>query len=429
MNGRGTTTRQRAWRVVAVALTTVCLAVPTAAAGASAASPTAQIPGSMTPTVAYIIPTQGPASTTVAVYGAGFTTTQAVYFGSNASSSVLLMSDTELMAAAPAGAGTVPVTVTSQYGTSAATPKAQFTYTQPAAPPPLAPVTTSDGGFNLTVPPGTPSAPTVTESCVAPANLPAHMRPIGCLYDLSGPALRPAGTLTLQYNPSSLNGLSPNRLCVYALTGASGWHPVPSRVNADHGTVTATASGPAVIALLLDTQTFPDLGPAAWARTSIDALLAAGVIAGRPNGTFAPNEPVSRAEFTKMLALATGVVPESGATPFTDVPQGAWYAPYVVAEVAAKVVQGETPTTFGPDDPVTREQMAALLDRALNLPSGATVGFTDVEQIDAYALPGVEAVVATGYMQGFPDQTFRPLAVTTRAQAAAVLAAVWAHAA
>ena len=408
-------------------LAAVGLAVSTMTGGASAATYAPPVPPSSAPTIAYIIPTQGPVSTTVAVYGAGFTTTRAVYFGENAASSVLLISDTELMAAAPSGTGTVAVTVMSNYGTSAATPKAQFTYTQPAPPSAFAPVTTSDGTFSLQVPPGSASAPTVTESCVTPANIPVHMKAVGCLYDLSGPGLHPAGTLTLRYKPSALNGVSPNRLCVYALTGASGWHPVPTRINADEGTATATASGPEIIGLFLDTQTFPDLGNASWARPAIDALLAAGVISGRPNGTFAPNQPVSRAEFTKMLALTTGVSPGTGVTPFTDVPEGAWYAPYVSAEVAAKVVQGETATTFGPNNPVTREQMAALLDRALNLPAGGSVGFTDIGQIDAYALPAVEAVVAAGYMQGFPDQTFRPLADTTRAQAAAVLAAVWAH--
>ena len=381
----------------------------------------------MAPAVAYIVPTQGPVGTTVAVYGAGFTTVQAVYFGDAAATNVVLYSDMELTAAAPQGSGTVDVTVRSAYGTSAPKGSAQFTYTSPPAPPTLPPVTTPDGTFSLNLPPGTATPPSVTESCVAPANLPANMEAIGCLYDLSAPSLSPPGTVSLRYQPASLGGLSAERLCVYALQGAQGWQAVPSAVNPDESIVTAHASGPEVIALLLDTQSFPDLSAAAWAKPSIDTLLAAGVISGLPDGTFDPNAPVLRADFVKMLDVEEGIPPGSGQTSFTDVPAGAWYAPYVSAAVTAKLVNGTSPTTFSPDEAVTREEMAVLLARALQLPTGGSATFTDVGQIGSWALPGVEATVAAGYMQGFPDQTFRPLEAATRAQAAQVLATVWAH--
>jgi hypothetical protein len=119
-----------------------------------------------------------------------------------------------------------------------------------------------------------------------------------------------------------------------------------------------------------------------------------------------------------------GLQPAGGQTPFADVPPSAWYAPYVAAAVQAGIVQGASPTAFDPDATLTREQLAVLLARALKLTRAATLHFTDDAMIDGWALPGVEEVVAAGYMDGLPDGSFQPLGTATRAQAAAVLARV-----
>lgn len=401
------------------------LAAPPCAAGTAGAACQDGMVGLAGPSVAYIEPTQGVAGTTVAVWGGGFTTAQAVYFGPNAGSHLTVLSDTELLVAAPAGSGTVAVTVRSAYGASIAVPKAQFTYTAPATPPALPPVTTPHGSFSLALPAGTPSAPTVSASCTAPANLPADLKAVSCLYDLSGPALTPPGVLTLHYDPANLGGLSPSRLSVYALTGPSGWRPVASTVYASQDAVVAGASGPEVLVLLADQQRFSDLAGAAWAQAAVDSLSAAGIVSGFPDGSFRPALPLTRAEFVKMLVLATGLAPGSGITPFTDVPVSAWFAPYVSTALQAHLVQGLSASTFGPNAPLTREQMAVLLTRALGLTGSAPVRFTDVGQIDAWALPGVQAAVAAGYLAGFPDGSFRPQAVATRAEAAVVLDALW----
>jgi len=128
-----------------------------------------------------------------------------------------------------------------------------------------------------------------------------------------------------------------------------------------------------------------------------------------------------------MLDLTLGLPTGSGQTPFTDVPAGAWYAPFVAAAVQAGIAQGVTPTTFAPNAPVTRQQMAVLLARALKLTQTATLHFSDAAQIDNWARTAVGEDVAAGYLAGFPDGTFQPLASTTRAQAAKVLTLVIAH--
>jgi hypothetical protein len=166
---------------------------------------------------------------------------------------------------------------------------------------------------------------------------------------------------------------------------------------------------------------FTDVPQGYWAYQAIEALAAKGIVGGFPGGTYQPDASVTRAQFVKMLVLALGLKPGSGTTAFTDVPQDAWFAPYVAAAVQAGVVQGLTPTHFGPGQTITREQMAVLIARAFKLTKTEPLNFTDLGQIGAWALQGVEETVAAGYMAGFTDGTFRPLGTVTRAQAAEAL--------
>ncbi len=201
-----------------------------------------------------------------------------------------------------------------------------------------------------------------------------------------------------------------------ATTGSGGSSAPPPSTSATTPAPTQPTSGTA------PTLTFSDVPASFWAYSAIQALASKGIVTGFPDGTFRPNDPVTRAQFAKMLVLTLGLKPSSAATPFTDVPAAAWYAPYVAAAANAGLVDGLTPTTFGPDQPLTREQMAVLLDRALKLPaSTAPLTFSDRAAIAAWAVPAVEAAVAAGYLSGFPNGTFQPLAATTRAQAAKVL--------
>lgn len=170
---------------------------------------------------------------------------------------------------------------------------------------------------------------------------------------------------------------------------------------------------------------FPDLSSDHWAYASVQLLAELGAVGGFADGTFRPEAVVTRAEFVKLLLAVEGLEPAGpapGDVSFADVAPSAWHAPYVTAAVRAGLVQGTSSTTFSPDTPLTREQMAVLLARVLQLPSGGELRFVDVNRISGWARPGVGAAVAAGYLEGFPDGTFRPQEPATRAQAAAVLA-------
>lgn len=172
---------------------------------------------------------------------------------------------------------------------------------------------------------------------------------------------------------------------------------------------------------------FSDVPSSYWAFPYIEALAGKGVINGFPDDTFRPDGPVTRAQFVKMLVLTLGLQPSAAPTPFTDLAPDAWYTTYVSSAVRAGIVDGTTATTFAPDAPLTREQMAVLVARALRLTRTVPLHFTDAAAIDAWALPGVEETVAAGYIDGFPNGSLDPLGATTRAQAAKVLAMVLQH--
>lgn len=191
------------------------------------------------------------------------------------------------------------------------------------------------------------------------------------------------------------------------------------------GGTSATSAGDRFTYAASSTKTFSDVPQGYWAYDAISKLVADGIVDGFPDGTFHPDAAVTRAEFVKMLLLALGVQPAAdGVTPFTDVPSGSWYAPYVARALSMGMVEGITSTSFAPEATLTREAAAVLLARALKLTKTTPLTYKDAPEIDRWALAAVEQVVAAGDMQGYPDGTFRPFVAATRAEVAELLAKV-----
>lgn len=289
---------------------------------------------------------------------------------------------------------------------------------------------TSDGAFSLSVPAralADGQTLSLSESCGSPKGIPSGLTAAGCVFALAGGALNPPLVATIQYDAAALKGLAADRVSAYVQNADGSWSFRPTRVDAAGGTLQVDVGGPETLAVLANLQVFPDVPASYWAASDIDVLLAADVVNGFPDGTFQPGGALTRAQFVKMLVLAMGIAPSDAATKFSDVPAGAWFAPYVSAAVQQGLVAGTSPATFSPDATVTREQMAVLLSRALKLSGTTTLTFSDAGQIQGWALSGVQAAVAAGYLVGFPDGTFQPLGPTTRAQASKVLAEAIAH--
>lgn len=232
--------------------------------------------------------------------------------------------------------------------------------------------------------------------------------------------------VTIHYNASVLGSMNPARLGIYYFDPTtSTWQWVAGQVNSSNDTITASLPHFSTYAVLANTTSFTDMGQATWAIPAVDTLLGASITNGISATQFGPNDTVTRAQFATFLVRAEGLsLANSSSTPFTDVPSSAWYAPYVDAAYNAHLVMGTSATTFDPNAPISREQMAVMLSRIL--PSSITKStlsqFSDSSMVASWALNGVEETVGAGLMQGYPGGIFAPHAPSTRAQAAQVIA-------
>src|SRR5690606_13361568 len=166
-----------------------------------------------------------------------------------------------------------------------------------------------------------------------------------------------------------------------------------------------------------------------WSREFVAPLAARGIVQGYPDGRFHPDRPMSRAEFIRMIvqALDKPIPPEVlGRLPplFADVGPRHWARAYVEAAWELDWLPVDAGAALGPDEPITRAEVALIAARAGRLTEAPAVParFTDSAAIPFAARPAAAAVVAAGWMTGYPDGSFRPAGVLSRAEAAAVTA-------
>ncbi|MGI9861283.1 S-layer homology domain-containing protein [Moorella naiadis] len=183
-------------------------------------------------------------------------------------------------------------------------------------------------------------------------------------------------------------------------------------------------------------KTFADIA-GHWAQKEIEFMAAQGFVAGVGDNKFAPEATVTRAEFAAIVARMAGLAADpDGAKPFHDVPQNAWYCGVVGAAAKAGLVRGVGEHSFAPDEPITREQMAAMMVRlmaqkGLNMTIGATeasgllAGFQDAASISSWARNAVALVAQERIMVGRATGQFVPAGDATRAEATVVLCRVW----
>lgn len=167
-------------------------------------------------------------------------------------------------------------------------------------------------------------------------------------------------------------------------------------------------------------QKFADASSiSSWAYEAIKRATQKGFITGS-NGQFKPKSDITRAEFTKILVSVLELDVKTGkAINFTDVAQGDWFYPYINAASKAGLISGYN-HQFKPNDNITREQMAAIIVRALGIqPAKSSAIIKDIDAVSAWAKSDVETVVALQLMVG-NDNKFSPQAYVTREMAAVV---------
>jgi predicted outer membrane repeat protein len=157
-----------------------------------------------------------------------------------------------------------------------------------------------------------------------------------------------------------------------------------------------------------------------WAELNIRYLIEMKAIEGYPDNSFRPNNNITRAEFVVCLVKSFGLEGTSSKT-FDDM-AGHWSKNYIDTAMANEIIKGYDEFKFGPDDFITREQMAAMIVRAAKsvLKSGE-LSFTDKYDIDEQANIFIYTAISNNFMKGYPDNTFRPSGNATRAEAVTVI--------
>ncbi|MBN6187686.1 S-layer homology domain-containing protein [Aneurinibacillus sp. BA2021] len=161
-----------------------------------------------------------------------------------------------------------------------------------------------------------------------------------------------------------------------------------------------------------------------WAESNIKRAAAIGIVSGYPDGTFRPNHPVTRAEFTVMLTGALQLEEMGAPLTFTDNDQiGAWARQSVAKAVNADLVSGYGDGSFRPNVQITRVEMAVMIARALKLPlkDNTVTSFADDEAIPQWAKGSVEAIRGLSIVAGRGGNRFVPNEKATRAEAAVIL--------
>lgn len=171
--------------------------------------------------------------------------------------------------------------------------------------------------------------------------------------------------------------------------------------------------------------TYTDVAEKDWYHSYVTALSEKGIVSGNGNGTFAPQNNVTREQFLKMLLLATGVELKAGANPFGDVDENAWYKEYVLTAKEMGIVNGVSATEFGIGTNISRQDMAVMISRAteklgIQLSADTVEAFADSDKVSAYAKDAVSFMKSIGLIQGYNNE-FRPLDNLTRAEAAKVI--------
>ena len=171
-------------------------------------------------------------------------------------------------------------------------------------------------------------------------------------------------------------------------------------------------------------EPFTDVTPSDWFYNDVVYVYNNGLMNGVSDTTFAPNATTTRAMIVTILWRLDGQA-MGGANTFADVAAGSWYANAVAWAAKYGIVTGYDAATFGPNDPITREQLATILYRFNNYRDGkldavSTLDFPDAGSVSGYAVEAMKWAVGQGLINGM-DGKLNPTGSATRAQVAAIL--------
>ncbi|MBQ1501733.1 MAG: S-layer homology domain-containing protein [Firmicutes bacterium] len=221
------------------------------------------------------------------------------------------------------------------------------------------------------------------------------------------PPERPDGEMPDGQMPDGMNGGSGEASVIFTLA---------EKVNGFSGVTDYNGTG----------SGFADVQDSDWFAADVAYVFDNGLMQGTSATSFSPNVTTSRGMIVTILWRLAGE-PAAADSTFADVAEGSYYEDAIAWAAANGVVKGYSSSAFGPDDSITREQMAAILYRYAELcgydVSGSSdlAAYTDRSSVSEYALSAMQWANAEGLITGMTGTTLSPQGSATRAQAAAIL--------
>lgn len=174
---------------------------------------------------------------------------------------------------------------------------------------------------------------------------------------------------------------------------------------------------------------FNDLADFEWAQEHILSLYDKGVIDGMGKKVFAPSKPVTREQFVKMTFALCDMPENIDNAGFEDVAKDEWYEKYINAAKQIGLVSGKSESLFGVGENITRQDAAVILYNALKISKPELAQnneierllFNDSDDISSYAIHSVSVLNKLGVLNGDDNGCMKPLANTSRAEAAVMI--------
>lgn len=180
-------------------------------------------------------------------------------------------------------------------------------------------------------------------------------------------------------------------------------------------------------------ELFSDVSSGAWFYDYVITAYELGLMEGYPGGTFGPDDSLTRAQMVQTLANLVGVdltQYEGQNGGFTDVDPDAWFAAPIAWASELRLVNGRGDGTFDPDEPISRQHLCSIMARYLRSlgiePDASAELFADDAQMDETSRQDVYYCASLGLVEGMGENTFAPQGTATRGQVAKILVGMYA---
>ncbi|HEX9060898.1 MAG TPA: S-layer homology domain-containing protein, partial [Clostridia bacterium] len=234
-------------------------------------------------------------------------------------------------------------------------------------------------------------------------------------------------TVSIPYTPTDYEKADPEHIVVWYIDDNSEVSSISNgRYDTNTGKVTFSTTHFSKYAVTFVSKTFSDIAGYPWARKPIEVMASKGIISGTSTENYTPDSEVKRGDFMLLLVKALGFSARFEGN-FKDVKPTDYY--YDAVGIARKLgIAKGNGDKFNPDEVITRQDMMALIDRAMlaakkNLSAGSVDDlnkFTDKSEISSYAAKSIASLIKNGIVTG-NGTGINPLGIATRAETAVLI--------